>query len=60
MLYKYTGNVQYIRLCSVHQGDTVYHEYNRGCSVYRRDTVMDVGDIMSTLEGYHDACGAIS
>ena len=31
----------------------VYHEYIEGCSVHR-------GDIMSTSEGYHDACGGES
>ena len=37
-----------------------YHEYIEGCSVHRGDTMSTLGDIMSTSEGYHDACGGVS
>ena len=37
-----------------------YHEYIEGCSVHRGDTMSTSGDIMSTSEGYHDACGGAS
>ena len=61
--HEYIGGIrhEYIRGCSVHQGDIMmhvvgYHEYIGGCSVHRRD-------IMSTLGGYHEyirGCGGYS
>ena len=37
-----------------------YHEYIKGCSVHQGDTMSTLGDIMSTLGGYRDACGGAS
>ena len=37
-----------------------YHEYIRGCSVHQGDIMIIVGDTMSTSEGYHEYIGGIS
>ena len=34
-----------------------YHEYIRACSVHQGNIMMHVGDTMSTSGEYHDACG---
>ena len=62
-MFSTSGDVQYIRGCSVHWGvfSTLgeYHEYIGGCSVHRGDIMMNMGDTMSTLEEYHEYIGGI-
>ena len=52
-MFSTSGDVQYIRGCSVNRRDTMstlqgYHEYTGGCSVHQGDIMMHVGDIMNT------------
>ena len=60
-LFSTSGGVQYIRGCSVHQGDIMstlgayhdecggYHEYIGGCSVHRRDIMIHVGEQLDKI-----------
>ena len=68
-MFSTSGDVQYIRGCSVHWG--VFSTSGGGCSVHQEvfstsgkyhgyigDTMRTSGDVQY-IKGYHDACGDI-